>query len=203
MPSGPGYLRVACDYVHWNPVRARLLDPATPLKSWRWSSYGDYLRPRRQRVRWLRSDRLLGEHGVCDDARGRRRFAQNMEAGRAEDAGEQQAPDLRRGWLLGGGDFLERVLERVTLSPKAHHASSQRAENAAALAARLIRQALAEEGLGESDLRRLRKGAPVKVRIARRLREQTTLSLQEIAARLHMGTAGHVAHLLYHRNDEK
>lgn len=42
-----------------------------------------------------------------------------------------------------------------------------------------------------------------EVRIARQLREQTTLSLEQIAIRLHIGAASHAAPLLYHRKDEK
>ena len=40
--SGNGYLKTVCDYVHLNPVRARLLAPEEPLQSYRWSSYRHY-----------------------------------------------------------------------------------------------------------------------------------------------------------------
>src|SRR6266581_2803079 len=42
--SGNGYLRTVCDYVHLNPVRAKLLPTDVPLEDYRWSSYPDYLR---------------------------------------------------------------------------------------------------------------------------------------------------------------
>jgi putative transposase len=35
--SGNGYLRTVCDYVHLNPVRAKLLPPEVALESYRWS----------------------------------------------------------------------------------------------------------------------------------------------------------------------
>lgn len=35
--SGSGYLKSVCDYVHLNPVRAKLLRPEQPLKAYRWS----------------------------------------------------------------------------------------------------------------------------------------------------------------------
>jgi hypothetical protein len=44
---------------HLNLVRARLLRGAQPLEDFRWSSYGNYLRPARQRPVWLRVDRWL------------------------------------------------------------------------------------------------------------------------------------------------
>src|SRR5205814_6566501 len=37
--SGTGYLRTVCDYVHLNPVRARLLKAEESLESFSWSSY--------------------------------------------------------------------------------------------------------------------------------------------------------------------
>jgi putative transposase len=58
--SGDGYLRTVCDYVHLNPVRAKIVRTAAALESFRWSSYGEYLKPPRQRASWLRVDRLLG-----------------------------------------------------------------------------------------------------------------------------------------------
>ena len=36
--SGNGYLRTVCDYVHLNPVRARLLAPEEPLRTYCWST---------------------------------------------------------------------------------------------------------------------------------------------------------------------
>ena len=42
-----------------------------------------------------------------------------------------------------------------------------------------------------------RKGHPFKVRLAARLRAQTTVTVGWIAHRLAMGTRGHLAHLLY------
>jgi hypothetical protein len=46
-----------------------------------------------------------------------------------------------------------------------------------------------------------RKGHPFKVRLAARLRAQTTVTVGWIAHRLGMGTRGHLAHLLY-RNEQ-
>ena len=42
-----------------------------------------------------------------------------------------------------------------------------------------------------------RKGDPVKVELAQRLRRETTVTLGWIAERLQMGTKTHLAHLLY------
>src|SRR6266403_1623161 len=54
-----GYLRVACDYVHLNPVRAGIITAKEKLEKYPWSSYREYRQPR-LRKSWLRVDRLLG-----------------------------------------------------------------------------------------------------------------------------------------------
>ncbi|MCI0538045.1 MAG: transposase, partial [Verrucomicrobiales bacterium] len=97
--SGTGYLKTVCDYVHLNPVRARLIKEDQRLESYRWSSYGLYLEPPSRRPEWLRTERLLGEWGVTvDSAAGRRVFAAQMESRRAGEHDEEFKP-LRRGWF--------------------------------------------------------------------------------------------------------
>src|SRR2546421_6124290 len=61
--SGNGYLRTVSDYVHLNPVRAKLLLPEQPLRDYSWSSFGHYLSLPAQRPAWMRTDRVLGELG--------------------------------------------------------------------------------------------------------------------------------------------
>src|SRR4051812_34506831 len=42
--SGNGYLQTVCDYVHLNPIRAKLLEQQAKLDAFPWSSYSHYLR---------------------------------------------------------------------------------------------------------------------------------------------------------------
>src|SRR6267142_1385984 len=73
--SGDGYLKAVCDYVHLNPLRAKLLKPPETLETFRWSSYPAYLSVGPTRPKWLRLDRLFGEWGVQrDNAAGRKEF---------------------------------------------------------------------------------------------------------------------------------
>src|ERR1017187_4495725 len=77
--SGNGYLRTVCDYVHRNPVRAKLLAAGETLRSYRWSSYPWYVASPSKRPKWLRVDRLLGEMGIPKDSKaGRREFERRM-----------------------------------------------------------------------------------------------------------------------------
>jgi REP element-mobilizing transposase RayT len=66
--SGSGYLRTVCDYVHLNPVRAKLLRTEQKLRDFAWSSWPDYLKAPENRPRWLRVDRLLGELHIPKDS---------------------------------------------------------------------------------------------------------------------------------------
>ena len=70
-------------------------------------------------------------------------------------------------------------------------------ESGEAKAERLIAQALLTEGVTEQQIANWRKGHPFKVRLAARLRAETTVTVNWIAYRLAMGTRGHLAHLLY------
>src|SRR6476620_108197 len=60
--SGSGYLKTVCDYVHLNPVRAKLLRSKDKSSDYDWSSYCDYLKTPGERKPWLRVNRVLGEH---------------------------------------------------------------------------------------------------------------------------------------------
>jgi len=55
----------------------------------------------------------------------------------------------------------------------------------------------------ERTLGERRKGDPEKIVIARRLREETTMTLAWVTDRLKMGTKTHLAHLLYWQGRKK
>jgi REP element-mobilizing transposase RayT len=184
-----GYLKTACDYVHLNPVRAGMLAPEAPLQTYPWSSYGFYLAEAGRRPAWLRVDRLLGEWGISkDSSAGRRQFAGLMEARRrAEGAGEYEP----EGWCLGGEQFRQELMAAVTHQASPRHRGEEITQSALAKARRLAQEELDELGWSTRDLQGRRKGDPQKVRIAARLRQQTTMTLEWIAERLWMGAPTH------------
>ena len=77
-----------------------------------------------------------------------------------------------------------------------HHGGKERHETATARAERMLAEELKRRGWSAAQLVGRRKGDREKVKIARRLRGQTTMTLDWIAGRLHMGVAGYVAHCL-------
>jgi len=195
--SGSGYLRTVCDYVHLNPVRAKLLRPEQKLAAYRWSSYPEYLKRPRRRVKWLRVDRLFGEMGIQrDDARGRKEFEMRMELRRREDQPEEWKR-LRRGWCFGDRTFREELLEEMGQKLGTEHYGEERFETVEARAQRIVQEELKRRQWKEADLKERRKGDREKIRMAQRLRAETTMPLTWIAERLEMGTRMHLAHLLY------
>ncbi len=193
------YLRQVCDYVHLNPVRAAMIAKSKPVHTYRWSSCVHYLAGTRKRPAWLRTDRLFGEHGLSKDgARSRRELARRLESMREKANSVPELKAIRRGWILGAEDFLDRIVEMIEVEPKEAHARSERDATEEAKAKRLLREELQRAGWTERDLPRLRKGDAKKVAIARRLRAETAVSLKWIAEHLHMGTWTHVSNRLYH-----
>jgi len=195
--SGDGYLRTVCDYVHLNPVRAKLLAPEQPLRDYPWSSYGEYLKSPGRRLAWLRVDRLWGEMGIRKDtAAGRRQFELLTEQRRGrEEPGEWKA--IRRGWCLGEEQFRQELLEamREPMGSK-DYGGAERQESDEAKAERILAEELKRRKWDRKALQARRKGDKEKVKVARRLRRETTMTLAWIAQRLAMGAAGYLAQCL-------
>jgi len=195
--SGTGYLRTVCDYVHLNPARAKLLQPEQPLREYPWSSWPDYLRTPAKRPGWLRVDRLLGEYRLAQDSvAGRRRLEEALEERRGAEEGGIGYRTIRRGWFLGEEALKKELLAQMGKGFGAHHSGTERQESAEQHAQGLIRQELDRLGWDGAELKRQPKGARRKVRIARRLRAETTMTLGWIAERLRMGSASMVSHCL-------
>src|SRR5260370_10800841 len=178
-----------------NPARAKLLSAKQPLSAFRWSSYPEYLKGRAARPSWLRVDRLLGEHGIPKDSpAGRKQFERRMELRRAAEDGEEFGP-LLRGWCVGSEEFRQELLAQMSAGPE--HYGEEIRESGEQKAKRVIQAELKKLGWKEADLEARRKGDPEKVRMALRLRAETTMTLGWIAQALQMGTKTHLSHLLY------
>lgn len=197
----PGYFTTVCDYVHLNPVRAHLLTNKQPLSAYPWSSFPAYLKPESQRLPWLCVDRLLGELGLDDDHRGRKAYAHHLETRRGANNDEAWS-GIRRGWFFGDDRVKRDLLHQRSSLTRKNHTGQERRECTIEKARRIIDEALSHQRLTRTDLDHLRKGDPVKVAIARRLRKETTVTLSWIAAQLQMGTWTYVSNLLASVNSE-
>jgi REP element-mobilizing transposase RayT len=194
--SGNGYLRTVCDYVHFNPLRAKLLGPRKALREYRWSSYPQYLKEPARRWPWMRADRLLGEAGIPrDSAAGRREFERRMEErGRRENADDYKP--LRRGWCLGEPAFRKELLGQMAGRVGQHHYGADRHESGEEKALRIVAEELKKRQWTHHTLRSRRKGDSEKVKIASRLRRETIMTLKWIARQLEMGGWTNVSNCL-------
>lgn len=195
--SGNGYLKAVCDYVHLNPVRAKVVRPGQLLREYAWSSWPEYLKPPAQRWPWLRTDRLLGEYHVPkDSAAGRKRLEAALEERRAQEAGTDYK-ELRRSWYFGGERFRKELLGQMTERMGAEHYGEERQETALERAEGIVLAELKRRRWTESELERLPKGDKGKLEMAERLRAESVVTVKWIAERLKMGAPGYVNHLLY------
>ncbi len=194
--SGQGYRHTVCDYVHLNPVRANLLRPEEPLRSYRWSSVTEYLKSPDQRSGRLRVDRRFGEMGIPRDSEaGRAQFERQMEWRRhGEDPAQWKT--RRRGWGLGGEQFRAELPEQMSGKLGLHHGGNERQETAEAKAKRTLAEEFTRRGWGVEALTERRQRDAEKIQRARRRRTETPMSWGWIAARLEMGTAGYAANCL-------
>ncbi len=194
--SGSGYLRTVCDYVHLNPVRAKLLRPEQKLGAYPWSSYRGYAARPGKRPKWLRVGRLLGEMGIPkDSAAGRKEFERRMELRRWEGRPEQWK-GMRRGWCLGDKRFRKELLAQMAERVGASHYGAERQESGEVKAEGIVAEELQRRHWTEDRLKNRRKGDPEKVKIALRLRRESIMTLKWIAARLQMGTWTNVSNCL-------
>jgi len=166
-----------CAYVHLNPVRAKLLRPEEPLRAYRWSSYPAYLERPGRRAPWLRE------------------FERVMEERRAQDQPEEYGR-IRRGWCWGEEAFRQELLARVEERRGASHYGAELQESATEKAERLVREELKELDWAEVELATHQKGDRAKLKLAVKLRIETTMTLKWIAARLQMGTGASLSNLL-------
>ena len=78
-----------------------------------------------------------------------------------------------------------------------NHYGSERAESTEVKAARIVVEELKRAGWTEAELPRKPTGDPVKLAIATRLRQETTMTLKWISQRLAMGAWTHLNRRLY------
>ena len=124
-----------------------------------------------------------------DNAAGRRQFEKGMEQRRQPERAKQGEDwkELRRGWCWGERSFREQLLEMIGEKQGEHHYGEELGESAVQKAERFVQEMLRSAGWKTSELQARRKGDPIKVQIAERLRRETTMTWKWIAERLEMG----------------
>jgi hypothetical protein len=147
-------------------------------------------------------DRLLGEYRLPQDsAAGRRELERALEERRAAEAGADYQK-VRRGWCLGRESFRKELLGQMKERMGAEHYGGERQETVEEHAEGIVAAELKRRHWTEAELGRRAKGDAGKVAMAVRLRAESAVTVKWIAARLQMGTAGYVNHLLYRQRQK-
>lgn len=129
-----------------------------------------------------------------DSVAGREELENHLEQRRAQEDGDE-LKGIRRGWCLGGETFRKELLEQAHARAGENHHAQTRRETAEEKARRILREELDKLGWTARDLAARPKGDVRKVRLARRLRMETSVTWKWISAQLHMGTWTHAASL--------
>jgi putative transposase len=180
-PEERGYFATLSDYIHLNPVRARLVGLDERLFDYRWSSYPLYV-ARQGRPGWFEPRVVMEELGFADTSAGRRGFAQRMRIRAVSELEGKESPavaELRRGWCLGGAGFRERMLSLLDacqdrLSKRRRDASVER-DHGIDEARRILELGLRYFGLDAASLSQLAKGDERKAAIAALIDSRTTV----------------------------
>jgi REP element-mobilizing transposase RayT len=199
-PEERSYFPVLSDYIHLNPIRARMIGLDERLFDYRWSSYKWYASTA-GRQKWFEPGVVLGELGFDDTAEGRRRYAKRMRKRAVEElAGNEneQMAELRCGWCLGGEGFRERILGLLEaagekLSGNREVDSPVRRSHSESAARHIMKCGLEALGIEKEALPTMKKGDKRKTAIAAVIREQTSVGNAWIAQELKMGHVSQVS----------
>ena len=198
------YFRTIADYIHLNPARAHCFDlESGKLSDYKWSSFCGYMRPAK-RSELLSVERLLGNHGLADDASGRSRYRiymakrvlEVLHSKNPKEADEQWRK-IRRGWAFGSEKFREKVQEVLDgavagkrrdsfMGEAVRRHDEKEAKNLLQFGRELFE-------LTEADLSGLKKSDNHKKVIAWLIRKKTSVRVEWITSSLQMGRSSNLA----------
>ena len=196
-PDEPGHFRTLGDYIHLNPIRARLLK-TTPvqLEDFPWSSYPAYV-GKAKRPDWLEMRRVLASGGWS--RRGYRRYMQGrvreVLGDNAALAGEWKS--IRRGWVLGGEAFREKMLarigERVELGKRESYSGDEVKGHDRKRAEELLRKGLQALKVELVEIQGMKTTDERKQALTWLIRSSTQVSCEWICERLGLGHRSNIS----------
>jgi len=183
-----GYLGTVANYVHLNPVRARLVD-AEALPEYPWSSVRWYMSPR-QRPAWFSVDRVLGAIGLTDQASARRRYIGYLieQGGRDRRRSGEEDPyaSIRRGWFFGDEERKAALLDEASSdrSRGCGYSGAAAEDHREEHARRLLREEVRRSRLTLDAVKALPWTDKRKRQVAKAVRGRTTMTNRWVADHL-------------------
>jgi len=213
---GGYYYQTLLDYIHLNPVRAKLIQPRRrqSLLDYKWSSAsGGHCLNAGKRPNWLATEEVLAAFGYIDTVAGRRKWLERLDRRAVEEEADKcglvplpQAMDarcshLRRGWYWGSQAFGEKMLKLVSATLRRnvnrnYRSSLERKAHDRSRAEQLLQGGLRAAGLKAQDVHRLQGSDWRKVAIAHAISQQTLVPQKWLAERLAMKTPANVSQQL-------
>ena len=145
----------------------------------------------------VRVDRLLGKyHLPKDSASGGRHLEDQLEERRLSEL-RTEYRKIRRGWCFGDEAFRKELCQQMAGKLGPEHYGEERVETEEAMAEAIVERELRRLKWNKAQLEKRAKGDRLKVRMAAKLREESTMTVDWIAKRLSMGTAGYLNNRLY------
>jgi len=211
--GGGYYYETLLDYIHLNPVRARLVKPEKneSVLDYAWSSVaGGYALPSSTRPKWLAAESGLAAFELADTSEGRRKFVKRLDrraltegwewAGLSVLDAEMDArcSHLQRGWYWGSPEFGERMLKLgegllKRRRQRSYRGSPEVREHGEKEALKILKEGLAACGLKEKQLQDLPGSDGRKVMLAVEIWEKTTVGLGWISEHLAMKSPANVS----------
>ena len=216
--TDPYHYQTLIDYIHLNPVRAKLIRPASgkSVLDYRWSSLaGGYALPPKERPKWLAATSGLRAFNLEDNAAGRRQMIKRLDR-RAlteelatcgvpplPEEADARSSHLRRGWYWGTQAFGDamRKLADASITNRAPKSRSYRsnphvASHGQQQAEAWLRQGLKAASLKPAEVTRLKGSDPRKLLLADLLWRRTTVTQEWLAEKLAMKSAANVSQQL-------
>ena len=208
------YFGRVVDYVHLNPARARLAEVKDGLEKYAWSSLVDFMRPPKQRPKWLVAERVFAASRLKDTSKGRQAYLMSLEQ-RVLEEGEERAglvdassapglslqATLRRGWYFGSQDFKERMLALIERTGgfekkgNGYH-GEQMQDHVEARARRILEAGCEVLGIGSEEFRSRKANDEEKVLVAEVIASETSMRLDWLREELGMGSRSHCSRLI-------
>lgn len=187
------------DYIHLNPVRAKL-STVDNLKGYALSSYPKYFKRKVEAP--LERQTLLQLCDLPNTLAGMRKYTERLKL--AEEGAPKKRDALSkqycRGWFLGSAKAKKELAKDLAESnPTVDWEGVDLKELNELEWERIVQEELKRLKVKESVVSESPKGAEWKVQIAKRLRKETTAKNPWIAERLQMGHPNYVSNLVNKR----
>ena len=206
-PGEPDYLATLVDYIHLNPVRARLVSTGDNLGliSYPWSSLASaYAIAPSKRDAWTDVGYGMGLFGLKDTVAGRRKMIARLEERAAEEKasrcglteieGASLQSTLRRGWYWGGQGFRERLEKLIPKMKNRTYRSSALGRDAGIVdATEILHRAEKHFGLGKGEMMKLPRGDVRRAAIGWAIHRRCCTSLSWVAEQLNLSSAANAS----------